>query len=434
MGGYDRSRFTQHDGSWPIDEVDNLAVQLQSIIGTTSGNIQGLLPTPITAILDSSLPYIWLPRDACLLFENAFGLEWDDSSQLYLINDTQHTTLVQQNTTFTFNLGGMTGGSATNVNITLPYAALDLTASAPLTLNATRYFPLKRAANSTQYVIGRTFFQESYVITDYERRNFSVYPCRWEANATPDIASTFSPVYNITPPAGPTSGNTTSNNPSKHSSNTGAIAGGVVAGIVALVIFAALIFFFWWRPKRRQHYTTDGETPKKLPPSPEDTAPSQDDPHLNNAELANTTRAELEGCKAGPSQTAIFEMPAREEVASELRAMDTDAHELSTPDATPETASGRPQSGFPWRRSVPEGGAQSPSPVVSPETPGSFGVTSRVSPMSSPSPGLPSPIPSPSMIPSDVPSPLPSPPPVVHPQPQKPATRPDLSAIDSSPS
>ena len=161
MGGYDRSRFTQHDGSWPIDGADNLAVQLQSIIGTTGSNSQGLLPTPITALIDSSLPYIWLPREAYLLFEIAFGLEWDDISQLYLVNDTLHTSLVQQNASLTFNLGGMTGGSTTNVNITLPYAAFDLTASQLLVTNATRYYPLKRAANPTQYVIGRTFFQEA---------------------------------------------------------------------------------------------------------------------------------------------------------------------------------------------------------------------------------------------------------------------------------
>ena len=400
-----------HDGSWPMDGADNLAVQLQSITGTSNGNSQGLLPTPITALIDSSLPYVWLPIEACLLFEIAFGLEWDDKSELYLVNDTLHTSLVQQNASLTFNLGGMTGGSATNVNVTLPYSAFDLTASTPLVTNATRYYPLKRAANSTQYVIGRTFFQEAYVVADYERRNFSVFPCQWEADATPDIVSTFSPVYNITPSASPT-GPPTAGSSSGGSSNTGAIAGGVVGGIAALVIIAALVYFCWWRPKRRQHYTTDGKLEKSdiSAPSPESHSIARDDPHSNKAELGNTQRHELEG-SAGPSKgPAVFEMPAREEVATELRATNDNAHEM----LTPETMSDVPQGGFPWRKSILDGGVDSPSPLGSPGSPGS-GLEGMVSPVSSPSPGLPSPIPSPTMIPSSVPSPLPSPPPVLRP-------------------
>jgi hypothetical protein len=358
-----------------------------------------------------------------LLFEIAFGLEWDDTSQLYLVNDTLHTILVQQNASVTFNLGGMTGGSTTNVNITLPYAAFDLTASQPLVTNATRYYPLKRAANSTQYVIGRTFLQEAYVVADYERRNFSVFPCQWEADATPDIVSTFSPTYNITPAASP-SGHSTPGTSSGGSSNTGAIAGGVVGGIVALTIIAVLVYFCWWRPRRRQHYTTDGKLEKSeiSAPSPENPSLTQDDPHLTKAELGNTQRHELEGSAGTSKGPAVFEMPAREEVATELRATNNNAHEMLTPETTSEAPLGE----FPWRKSVQNGEGNSPSPLGSPGSPGS-GLEGMVSPINSSSAGLPSPVPSPSMIPSSVPSPLPSPPPVVQPQPQK-AVRPNLIA------
>lgn len=335
------------------------------------------------------------------------------NEQLYLINDTLHTALVQQNASLTFNLGGMTGGSSTNVNITLPYAAFDLTASAPLVTNTTRYYPLKRAANSTQYVIGRTFFQEAFVVADYERRNFSVFPCQWQNDVKPEISSIFSPTYNITTVVGSGSSNTSStSHKSKGSSNTGAIAGGAVAGVVALaIIVAILIYFFWWKPKRREHYTTHGEKTEMLAPPP-------DNHNSNKAELGNTQRIsgvpELEG-SAGAEH--IFEMPAREEVASEMRAT-IDAQEMATPEAMSVTS----QKGFPWRMSVTEGG-QSPSPLSSPGFEGNF------SPMSSPSPGLPSPIPSPTMIPSSVPSPLPSPPPVVQPQPRR-ILRSDLNTVD----
>lgn len=256
-----------------------------------------------------------------------------------------------------------------------------------------------------------------------------MFPCKWEAGAAPDIASTFSPTYNITPSSSP-SGPSTSGSGSGGSSNTGAIAGGVIGGIGALAIFAALVYFCWYRPKRRQHYITDGKLEKSeiSAPSPENPSQAEDEPHLNKAELANTQRHELEG-SVGPSKgPAVFEMPAREEVATELRATNNDAQELLTPETTSDAPQSPQQGEFPWRKRVSDGEANSPSPLGSPGSPGS-GMEGMVSPVSSP--GLPSPIPSPTNIPSSVPSPLPSPPPIVQPQPQK-AIRADLITADSS--
>ena len=145
-------------------------------------------------------------------------------------------------------------------------------------------------------------------------------------------------------------------------------------------------------------------------PLPINPALALDDPHLNKAELGNTQRTsgvpELEGSAGRPSQgPAVFEMPVREEVASELRATNNNAHEMLTPD----TSSVAAQAGFAWRTSLPEGGPQSPTPLESP------GLQDIVSPLGSSSPGSPSPIPSLSMAASSVPSPLPSPPPVAQP-------------------
>jgi hypothetical protein len=98
-------------------------------------------------------------------------LTWDNSTELYLVNGSLHDTLMLQNATLAFIIGNLKGSS---VNITFPYGAFDLTASPPLVTNTSRYFPFKRAADSTQWTLGRTFFQEAYVTADYERGNFSV--------------------------------------------------------------------------------------------------------------------------------------------------------------------------------------------------------------------------------------------------------------------
>src|SRR5207244_4162339 len=111
---------------------------------------------------DSTLPYIWLPLDACRQFEATFNFVWNETIELYLINDTLHSHLTTLNPTFTFTLGNdKTAGSGEGINITLPYNSFDLTAYPPLVSNSTRYFPLKRAANDSQYTLGRVFLQEA---------------------------------------------------------------------------------------------------------------------------------------------------------------------------------------------------------------------------------------------------------------------------------
>ena len=138
--------------------------------------------TPLTngilSLIDSTIPHIWLPLSACEIFEQAFGLAYDNSTDLYLVNSTIHSKLLALNPTVTFKLGNDLSSEPT-VTISLPYSAFDLQAQYPIyTSNSSNssvnYFPLRRAANDTQYTLGRTFLQEAYIIADYERSNFSV--------------------------------------------------------------------------------------------------------------------------------------------------------------------------------------------------------------------------------------------------------------------
>ena len=141
------------------DVTRDLVVYLQSISYSGSSSAT-LLSEPILIFIDSTDPNLWLPESACEAFEKAFGLTLDSESDLYLVNDTHNTELLNSNAQVTFRLSDVdNGGDA--VTITLPYDAFALTAKAPLVDNSSYYFPLKRAANSTQYTLGRAFLQEA---------------------------------------------------------------------------------------------------------------------------------------------------------------------------------------------------------------------------------------------------------------------------------
>lgn len=163
LGGYDESRFTPNDLSFSFapDNSRDLVLGIQSIVSTRpNGTDKPLLTAGILAYVDSTVPEIWLPIEACQAFEEAFGLVYDEESKLYPVNDTLHDALIAQNASITFVLGQLQTGGKT-INITLPYASFDLQATPPFVKKKTKYFPLQRAQNDTQYTLGRTFLQEA---------------------------------------------------------------------------------------------------------------------------------------------------------------------------------------------------------------------------------------------------------------------------------
>lgn len=98
---------------------------------------------------------------------------YNETAELYFVNNTSHDKLLSQNPNVTFTLGPASAGGAT-VDIVMQYGSFDLMAEYPIVNNGIRYFPLKRAQNDSQFTLGRTFLQDAYVIADYDRNNFSV--------------------------------------------------------------------------------------------------------------------------------------------------------------------------------------------------------------------------------------------------------------------
>ncbi|GAB7365600.1 hypothetical protein MBLNU230_g6669t1 [Neophaeotheca triangularis] len=277
LGGYDENRFTRSNISWPFysDISRDMLVNLQSIT-TDEGSPSDLLPDgPISVFLDSTLPYIWLPKSACSAFEEAFGISWDNESQHYLLNSSTHSSLTDLNPSVTFSLGTSPDSDET-VDIVLPYAAFDLNVSFPIVAESSHYFPLKRAENETQYTLGRTFFQEAYVIYDYERQNFTVQPCKWDQST---LRST-----SIQPILSPDHEPPSSSDSSDSSLSTGAIAGIVVGAVVGLTLLAAALFLYL-RRRRRQQTANQRPTTSSTSPSSASSFSQEGKPHISSAAM-----------------------------------------------------------------------------------------------------------------------------------------------------
>ncbi|KAF1943112.1 acid protease [Clathrospora elynae] len=253
LGGYDATRFkpTANDFSFTFstDPSKLLTVGVDSILATNT--LQGSFSLTSGAhfsAIDSTVPHLWLPEDVCAQFETAFGLTYDPQTDLYRVNDTVHEELISRNPTITIKLVNSLQDTSTNyTNIQLPYAAFDLQASYPFYSNATNYFPIRRAANDTQYVLGRTLLQEAYLIVDYERANFTV------AQAIFPDPLPAAQVVTITPPGsksihGPSSG-----------LSTGAIVGIAIGGVAVLLIAILAFFFLCKRRTKKPTYELSGK-------------------------------------------------------------------------------------------------------------------------------------------------------------------------------
>ncbi|CAK3949609.1 peptidase aspartic [Lecanosticta acicola] len=261
LGGYDTSRFVENNVTFTFagDNERDLVIAIQSI--TTPSTIQSsptateLLPTPIFAFIDATVPQIWLPVEACRAFEQEFGLTYDNKTQLYLVNNTLHDTLLDRNANVTFTIAqGLDGGPT--VQIVLPYAAFNLQAQSPYRglSNTSWYFPLRRAQNETQYTVGRTFLQEAYITVGYESAEFNVSQVAWLQ----------SPEQNLVPILpGKESGSQTGSDNSHENSASSGLSGGALAGIVvgaiAAIAVVATVVTFLIRRMRKVGKQRDGE-------------------------------------------------------------------------------------------------------------------------------------------------------------------------------
>lgn len=332
LGGYDTSRFVENNVTFGMyaDISRDLLMPVSQI--QTSNGFRYSPSEPEYYFIDSLVPDLWLPPDACKIFEEAFSLTLDNETGLYLVNDSLHSQLQGQNNSVTFTIGpgkDVTTGkpSDTTVEIEMPYWAFDLTAGYPYINNSnttTNYFPLRQANdNTTQYIFGRAFLQSAYLIADHERYNFSVSQALYPGdgvsqNLVPVLAQGSNTGGGS---SGSNSGGTTTSTKSSSGISGGAIAG-IVIGVIAALALAAVAGFILWRKKRRHHGAvelplTDREKRKEGPPDAHTPLYEADD-GLGAAGAAKMDRpngpfAEVEG-----NESSIFEAPEDGAVPNEM--------------------------------------------------------------------------------------------------------------------
>ena len=286
IGGYDRTRHS--DRVLTVPSTLDTIVGIQSISTKFSNDTHvNLLTDGIIATIDTNVQDIWLPSSVCDAFALALGLTYFKDADRYYVTDAARATLQTTLPVITFTIGtAATGGST--ITIELPYAAFDLQARYPIFGSPTYYFPIRRAANETQYTLGRVFLQEAYLSVDWERDVFNISQAVFTSPPLPLDVVTIEPV------------NKTENLVPRPSQPGKSIAAGAIAGIAigALGLLLFLAGFVWWL-RRRKHNAKEAEATQTLPPNgKKDAELGADDVHEKPLDEVRTD-FELDGRTVG---------------------------------------------------------------------------------------------------------------------------------------
>ncbi|KAL8736917.1 MAG: hypothetical protein Q9181_002213 [Wetmoreana brouardii] len=239
----------------------------------TNGSTYSLLQSAHLTFIDSTIPYIYLPPESCDLFVKNYGLVWNDTYQMYLVDDDLHQVLAMRSPSFVFKIGNSETSGPT-VEITLPYKSFDLEYRSSFTSTPVRYFPIQRASDDSQLTLGRTFLQEAYLVMNYEHANFSVSQCNFETPLGREIVPILPSDSKVTtnPPNSPT--NSTSRPHTGFHLDRPKIVGISVGTVLGSLLLLAVFYWLYSVRRRRKRGKTLRTTAASMSSSEENQRPS----------------------------------------------------------------------------------------------------------------------------------------------------------------
>ncbi|KZL87016.1 eukaryotic aspartyl protease [Colletotrichum incanum] len=344
LGGYDASRFVQHNNEFSLDPSDGLPHALVRGIQVSTGQDKALpggwntstrilsnMSTSFTAMIDSSTPYLWLPDAVCDQFAEAFNLTYNSTFNLYTVTNDQYADFKSGSSSYSFTFSFTSHDNSDDfghpltvpgvVNITITAAAFAQVLRYPFqgeTIKygepAVPYFPLRRASNLTDtFVIGRSFLQEAYLITKYDTGVFSLHQALFpnEPLQSLQLKNIVQPSNSPFPPPAQVN---------LHGGLSTAQMGGIAAAAVAACVIMLVCWYFYRRQKKSRATTRTLEDGKDaassiMPEPPRSPVAKMFTKILGKKKAKRSSSHEVMGSISQPAEVgadanhAVYELP-----------------------------------------------------------------------------------------------------------------------------
>ncbi|EWC46322.1 hypothetical protein DRE_04493 [Drechslerella stenobrocha 248] len=265
FGGYDRTKYLpgsmqNHSMEVTSNGRPTMRVALDRLFLNMTGpenrgafaTNSSLLDSPINVIIDSSTPFCWLPRDITDRIAQSVGAVWNATiggSGYYIYNSSAPAYRNLLNSTLAFHVNG-TGDSWLFNSISVSHMlSLAAPTAGVLPNSPLAYLPLMPVDNPSNYVLGRSFLQQIYLIANYHTMEFSLSQVNLDAPSAAQYVKIDAPVPPPLPPNEP---------PKSRRLSGGAIAGIVIGSITAVALIIAAVL---WYTRRRQKDNRPVPTP-----------------------------------------------------------------------------------------------------------------------------------------------------------------------------
>ncbi|KIW00999.1 uncharacterized protein PV09_07517 [Verruconis gallopava] len=285
LGGYDEARIEGNTTTYyalpASKDTRELQLSLSSIAFSFKNGTEASVPVSETVVIDSTLPYLYLPSSVCDQLASRLSLTYDGSTDLFTVGDAALAS--NRNAIDQVRIAvADTQNSGNTTSITFPYDAFNLNATWPTydQNQSQPFFPIRRAPGNT-YILGRAFLQEAHVSVDFERAYFNLSQASFPAS---QASSNLVPIYNASV--------TESGFPSSSSSHLsrGAIAGIVVGAVSGALLLLALVLWVLFSRRRREqekrhsqheHILSSPKMSEIIPPLSPAAASSYDRDHIS---------------------------------------------------------------------------------------------------------------------------------------------------------
>ncbi len=221
FGGYDQSRILGEVATFDSEtaRIVNITTQLVDrahmeleYMSPLDTRFYGLRSShtvePIGAVLDASVPYMYLPTAVCESMARALDLDFDPSLQLYLWKRVDAASHVNTSSHISFQFSD---SRDKDVTVRVPLALLNLTLESPLVAQPTPYFPCRPipAGDAQSVRLGRAFLQAAFVGRNWESGKLFVAQAPGPRHRDLDIKRISGSDTTLAPPVNPPSWNST---------------------------------------------------------------------------------------------------------------------------------------------------------------------------------------------------------------------------------